>query len=175
MSSGEINATTMMNRRREVTASTPSSIPGIFVWMAVHVHANKVKPQLKRMFHKVLVLWDGQLLTSSVWIQVSLRLGSEARTNGMQKRTAQSRRVMEKLRAERLSIGLSFEGVVACIHSCTIDKPDSSADAYIRLKATSRPPQSPKGRGNCLNGVIIFCASMEHFSCAGRTRSIVRA
>jgi hypothetical protein len=75
----------------------------MFVWIAVHVHANKVKPQLKRMSHKVLVLWDGQLLASSVRVQESLRLrvGSEAQTNGTQKRTAltRSKRVMEKLRA----------------------------------------------------------------------------
>jgi hypothetical protein len=73
------------------------------------VHANKVKLQLKRMSHKVLVLPDGQLVASSVWIQVSLRLGSEAQANGTQKRTAQSRRVMEKLRVERLAIQLTLK------------------------------------------------------------------
>jgi hypothetical protein len=66
--------------------------------MAVHVHANKVKPQLERISHRVLVLQDGQLLASSVRIWVSLRPVSEAQTNGTQKRIAQSRRVMVKLR-----------------------------------------------------------------------------
>lgn len=78
MSSGAINAMTMMNRRREVMAILPSSIPGIFGWTAVHVQANKVKPQLKIMSHKDLVLEDGQLLASSIWGLVLLRPESEA-------------------------------------------------------------------------------------------------
>jgi hypothetical protein len=67
--------------------------------MAVHVHANKVKPQLKKMSHKVLVLQDGQLLESSVWILVSPRLESEAQTSGIYTRTAQGKRDIIKLRA----------------------------------------------------------------------------
>jgi len=65
----------MRNRRREVIAIIPSSIPGMFGWTAVHVHANKVKAQLKIMSHKVRVLLlqlDGQSLMSRVGIVVSL-------------------------------------------------------------------------------------------------------
>ena len=73
MSSGAIKAVTMRNRRREVTAIIPSSIPGMFGWTAVHVHANKVKAQLKIMSHKVRVLLlGGQSLMSRVGIVVSL-------------------------------------------------------------------------------------------------------
>jgi len=54
-------------------------MPGMFGWTAVHVHANKVKAQLKKMSHKVLVLLlDGQLLTSSVGAVVPLQTDSEA-------------------------------------------------------------------------------------------------
>jgi hypothetical protein len=60
----------------------------MFGCTAVQVQANKVKPQLKIMSHKVLVLEGEQVLESSVWTQVLLRLGSEAQTNGTQKRTA---------------------------------------------------------------------------------------
>jgi len=69
----------MMNRRRETTAIFLSSVPGMFGWIAVHVHANKVAAQLQIMVHKVLVLTlDGELQTSSAGIQVSLRLDREA-------------------------------------------------------------------------------------------------
>jgi len=63
----------MRSRRREVIAIIPSSIPGMFGWTAVHVHANKVKAQLKIISHKVRVLQlDGQSLMSRVGIVVSL-------------------------------------------------------------------------------------------------------
>jgi hypothetical protein len=67
--------------------------------MAVHVHANKVETQPETMSHKVLVLQDGESLASSVRIWVLLRPGSEAQTNGMQKRIAQSGRAIVKSRA----------------------------------------------------------------------------
>jgi hypothetical protein len=51
------------------------------------------------MSHKVLVLQDGESLASSVRIWVLLRPGSEAQTNGMQKRIAQSGRAIVKSRA----------------------------------------------------------------------------
>jgi hypothetical protein len=66
----------------------PSLTFGMFGCTAVHVQANKVKPQLQRMSRKVLVSEGEHTLESSVWILVSFRLGSEARTNGTQKRTA---------------------------------------------------------------------------------------
>jgi hypothetical protein len=69
----------------------------MFGCTAVHVQANKVKPQLQRMSHNVLVLAGEEVLESSVWTQVSLRLGSEARTNGTQERTAYSKRIIVKL------------------------------------------------------------------------------
>jgi len=59
----------MMNKRREAIVTFPSFIPGMFGWIVVHVHANKVTMQLKTMLHNVLVLLlDGQLQTSRVGI-----------------------------------------------------------------------------------------------------------
>jgi len=106
MSSGAIKAMTMRNRRREVIATIPSFIPGMFGWTAVHVHANKVKAQLKIISHKVLVLQlDGEALTSRMGIVVPLQPGSEARHNGMHNERALRRSVIERSRG-RNSVGI---------------------------------------------------------------------
>jgi len=69
----------MMNRRREVIVNLPSSTPGMFGWIAVHVHANKVAKQLQTMSDADLVLLqDGQLLVSSVEVMVPLKFDGEA-------------------------------------------------------------------------------------------------
>jgi len=109
MSSWAINATTMMNKRREAIRIFPSSTPGMFGWMAVYVHANKVTTQLKTIPHKVLVLLLGEeALTSRVGI-VSLRLGTEARTDRMYNRRAQVMNVMvREVESVRLLIPLRF-------------------------------------------------------------------
>jgi len=79
MSSGAISAMTRTNRRREIIANFPSLVPGMFGWIAVHVHANKVAAQLQIMSNKVLVsLLGGESLRLSVWVQVPLKLDREA-------------------------------------------------------------------------------------------------
>jgi len=105
MISGAINAIIIMPRRREKTVNFPSSIPGMFGWIAVHVHANRVAAQLQIMLHKDLL--DERLLTSSVAILVPLRLGGEEWTNGMcnsDRIAAEGKRVIMKLRANVCAI-----------------------------------------------------------------------
>jgi hypothetical protein len=68
-------------------------------WIAVHVHANKVAAQLQIISDKdLMLLQDGQSLTSSVGIEVPLEIASEAQTKGMHKDTTKGRRVMLKLK-----------------------------------------------------------------------------
>jgi hypothetical protein len=76
------------------------------------VQANEVKPQLEIMSHNVLALQGELVLESSVWMQVSLRLGSEARTNGTQERTAYSKKIIVKSGGYHLFILLSFDVVI---------------------------------------------------------------
>jgi hypothetical protein len=53
----------------------------MFGWIAVHVQANKVAPQVHIIPQRVLVLLlDGQSLMSNVWILVPLRIGNDAWT-----------------------------------------------------------------------------------------------
>jgi len=61
-----------------IAENFPSFTPGMFGWMAVHVHANMVTAQLKTMPGNVRwLLLDGEALTSARVGTVS-RLGSEA-------------------------------------------------------------------------------------------------
>jgi len=92
----------MMNRRREVVATFPSFRPGMFGWIAVHVHANKVAAQLQMMSHKDLVLLlDEELMTSSVGLVVPLKLDSDARTNGIYNETAKYKKTMMMMKLNR--------------------------------------------------------------------------
>jgi len=100
-----------------------SSRPGMFGWIAVHVHANKVTPQLQMISHRVLgSLVDEVLLVASVGILVSLRtIGSDdAWTNEIYDRTTQSRMVMTKLRVHLLFVLLSVKhGLAGKLSRCT--------------------------------------------------------
>jgi len=110
MSSGATSAMTMMKRRRDITINLLSSIPGIFGWIAVHVHANRVATQLQIMLHKVLVLQlavDEISLTSNEETMVSLQLDSEAQANGTHSMIAMGRSIMVELRAYRCSASSS--------------------------------------------------------------------
>jgi hypothetical protein len=111
MSSGKIRAIAMMNKRRDATVILPSSIPGTFGWIAVHVHANKVAVQLHQMSHTVLV---GESLMSSVGIVVPLRprlLGSDVQKNGMYNRTSQNMGIIMELSVPICSFISLFKNV----------------------------------------------------------------
>jgi len=90
-----------------------SSMPGMFGWIAVHVHANKVTPQLQMMSHRVLGwLVDEVSLVSSVGILVPLRTtgSNDAWTNEMYNSTIQGSIVMMKLRERLLFFLPVFKG-----------------------------------------------------------------
>jgi len=123
MSSGKIRAIAMMNRRRDAMVIFPSSIPGTFGWIAVHVHANKVAVQLHQMSHTVLV---GESWTSSVGIVVSLRprlLGSDVQKNGMYSRTSQNMRIIMELSVPSIHLFLSLRARPLLISPEVLQRP----------------------------------------------------
>jgi len=145
MISGEPSAMHMTNKRRKVIETFLSLIPGMFGWIAVHVHANKVTTQLKTMPHNVLgLLLDEESLALRMGT-VLLTFGIEARTDRMYNRRAHGGMKVMVSEVESVRPLLSLR---TWQHVSWRDSPGLSPHA-------SRLPLSPPGRECIMKGLNV--------------------